>query len=138
MEKSNPNNNYNPSINVYQNIPTQNMRSQNMAEPIIIAQPIQSSQYVVPIANNQVTAVNLYDKKFRLEPRVINCPFCLQNVTTNVETSFSCCALCIFMFTGLLIFMCIQLIRGKDILCQNATHYCPNCKNTVGIYKAIC
>ena len=44
MEKANPNNMNNPSINVYQNIPTQNMRSQNMAEPIIIAQPIQSSQ----------------------------------------------------------------------------------------------
>jgi hypothetical protein len=139
MEKPYTNNMNNPSINVYQNIPAQNMRQpvQNMGQPIIIAQPIQPSQYVVPIANNQVYAVNLYDNIFKLEPVLINCPFCRQTVTTTVEPTFSCCACCICMFTGLLIFLCIQLIRDKEICCQDATHYCPNCNNKVGIYKAI-
>ena len=135
MENQNLNDMNNPTINVYQNIPAQNRRQP--IQHIIIAQPSKPNQYVVPTTTNQVNNVNLYDKKFRLEPTVINCPFCQQNVTTNVERSFSCCACCIFMFTGLILFICIQVIRGKDILCQNAVHYCPYCKNKVGIYNAI-
>ena len=138
MEKPNVNNMNNPSVNVYQNIPAQNMGQpvQNMAQPIIIAQP---PEYVVPVTNNQIAVASvIYDNKmFKLNPVLIQCPFCRKNVTTTVEPSFSCCACCVCMFTGLLIFICIQLIRGKEICCQDATHYCPNCNNKIGFYKAI-
>ena len=138
MEKYNANNMNNPSVNVYRNVPAQNMGQpvQNMAQPIIIAQP---PEYVVPVTNNQIAVASvIYDNKmFKLNPVLIQCPFCRKNVTTTVEPSFSCCACCVCMFTGLLIFICIQLIRGKEICCQDATHYCPNCNNKVGIYKAI-
>ena len=138
MEKYNANNMNNPSVNVYRNVPAQNMGQpvQNMAQPIIIAQP---PEYVVPVTNNQIAVASvIYDNKmFKLNPVLIQCPFCRKNVTTTVEPSFSCCACCVCMFTGLLIFICIQLIRGKEICCQDATHYCPNCNNKIAVYKAI-
>ena len=138
MEKYNANNMNNPSVNVYRNVPAQNMGQpvQNMAPPIIIAQ---SPEYVVPVTNNQIAVASvIYDNNiFKLNPVLIQCPYCRKNVTTTVEPSFSCCACCVCMFTGLLIFICIQLIRGKEICCQDATHYCPNCNNKIAVYKAI-
>ena len=138
MEKPYVNNMNNPSVNVYRNVPAQNMGQpvQNMAQPIIIAQP---PEYVVPVTNNQIAVASvIYENNmFKLNPVLIQCPYCRKNVTTTVEPSFSCCACCVCMFTGLLIFICIQLIRGKEICCQDATHYCPNCNNKIAVYKAI-
>ena len=106
--------------------------------PIIIAQPQQPIQYVIPVASNQIYAAPMYNSDiFMLDPVLINCPFCHQNVTTTVEPTFSCCACCICLCTGLLIFILIQLCRNKNICCQDAVHYCPNCNNKVGFYKAI-
>ena len=103
---------------------------------IIIAQP--RPQYVIPVASNQIYAAGIINNDiFGLEPVLITCPFCHQNVTTTVEPSWSCCACLICMFTGLLIFICIQLCRNKHICCQDAVHICPNCNNKVGSYKAI-
>ena len=118
---------------IYLNSPAYTGQNQ---QHIIIAQP--QPQYVVPVASNQIYApVVINSDIFRLEPVLINCPFCHKNVTTTVEPTFSCCACLLCMCTGLLIFICIQLCRNKQICCQDADHFCPNCNNKIASYRAI-
>ena len=132
-----PLNNQN-NINVSQNPQNAPIPIQNNAPPYISGQAIIVQQpYVVPVASNQVFVATLNSEIFKLDPVFLNCPFCHQNVTTSVETSFSFCACCLCMCTGLTIYLCIQLCRGKDICCKNAIHICPSCGKQLGYYSAI-
>ena len=120
-----------PNQIIYQNVPNQNIPY--ATGQAVVVQP----QYVVPVASNQIYVATINNNIFKLDPVYLNCPFCRQNITTTVETSFSCLACCICMFTGLTLYLCIQLCRGKDICCQDAIHICPCCGKQLGYYKAI-
>ncbi len=64
------------------------------------------------------------------------CPFCKSQITTTAIQTFNCgtCLLC--YCTGLCLFCCIQLCRGKDICCYDAIHKCPACGQTVAVYNS--
>ena len=74
--------------------------------------------------------------KLGLSPVSTTCPFCRTTVTTTVEESFNCCACLLCCYTGILIYVCIQLCNDKSILCCDATHRCPNCGAVIGQYLA--
>ena len=88
----------------------------------------------VPTTINQIAPTKYY--KFETSPIVIICPFCHQTVTTTTECEFSCGSCCLCLFGGLLLYVCIQLCRGKSLLCENVTHKCPNCGRVVGVYNS--
>ena len=64
------------------------------------------------------------------------CPSCKSQITTTSVQTFNCgtCLLC--CWTGYILFICIQLCRGKDICCYDAVHRCPACGQTVAVYNS--
>ena len=64
------------------------------------------------------------------------CPCCKSQITTTSVQTWNCGACCLCCWTGLVLFICIQLCRGKDICCYDAVHKCPACGQTVAIYTA--
>ena len=64
------------------------------------------------------------------------CQKCQTLIMTNVHKSCNCCSVLLCMFTGLLIWICIQCGRGKELTCCDAKHTCPNCGEILGYYEA--
>ncbi len=73
---------------------------------------------------------------FKTTPVALTCMFCKRPMTTVVNTTCNCCACVLCYFTGLLIYVCVQCCRDKDICCYDAVHRCPHCGNIVGTYTA--
>ena len=69
-------------------------------------------------------------------PFETECPFCKKEITTTAIQTFNCGTCCLCYFTGLFLFCCIQLCRGKDICCYDAVHKCPECGKTVAVYNS--
>ena len=69
-------------------------------------------------------------------PYETECPFCKKEITTNAIQTFNCGTCCLFYCTGLFLYCCIQICRGKDICCYDAVHKCPNCGKTVAVYES--
>ena len=99
-------------------------------------QPVQPVVVQPAIVVNQVSPVVVNMPKLGLSPIATTCPFCRTTVTTTVEESFNCCACLLCCYTGILIYVCIQLCNDKSILCCDATHRCPNCGAVIGQYLA--
>ena len=74
--------------------------------------------------------------KFGTQPLSITCQFCKNPVTTTVNKTCSCCACCLCWSTGLLIWICIQSCREKEINCWDAVHICPSCGQQLGTYTS--
>ena len=107
-------------------------------QPIPYSQPIiQGTAYPNAVIVNQPVIISGTNQFFSSSPISTTCQFCKASVTTSVEKSFNILACLLCLFTGFLIFACIQCCSGKDILCCDATHKCPNCGNMVGRYVAI-
>ena len=88
------------------------------------------------VINQQSPAMMIHPNMFKTTPVSLNCTFCKKPITTTVTQTFNCCACCLCWCTGLLLYVCIQLCRGKDICCYDARHTCPYCGNVVGTYTA--
>ena len=136
-------------INIDQSTPPPAMQPQN-PQQLGYQQAIvyNQQQYATPviiqpnsniIVSNQMMPRGLIisPEIFRKEPVSIICPFCQILIRTQVEQSFNCCACCLCCFTGLMLFLCIQICSGKDIGCMDATHRCPACGKALGQYTAI-
>ncbi|XP_006637295.1 lipopolysaccharide-induced tumor necrosis factor-alpha factor homolog [Lepisosteus oculatus] len=75
---------------------------------------------------------------FSDHPVVMNCPACRQMITTQLE--YNSGALAWLSCAGLAIFGCIYgccLIPFCVDSLKDVTHYCPNCKNVLGVYKRL-
>ena len=88
------------------------------------------------IVNQQVPAVVVAPNFFKTTPVAITCNFCKQPINTVVTEEFNFCACLLCWCTGLLWYVIIQAIRGKDICCYDAKHLCPNCGALLGTYQA--
>ena len=64
------------------------------------------------------------------------CQFCNHQVMTITKASFNCGTCLICFCTGWLIYIIIQLSRGKDLFCRDVEHKCPNCGRVIGIYRS--
>ena len=98
-------------------------------------EPLQSAPNTI-VVNQQGPATMVHPDMFKTTPVALNCTFCHKPITTNVNKTFNCCACCLCYFTGILLYVCIQCCRGKDICCYDASHTCPYCGNVVGTYTA--
>ena len=100
--------------------------------------PPSHGQQQSPVTNQaqpQVVTV-VSGQEFKTVPVSITCQFCKNPVTTIVEKKCSCSSCCLCCWTGLLIWICIQACRNKEIGCNDATHKCPSCGNILGHYES--
>ena len=105
--------------------------NQPTAQPIFQA-PVMNQQQ--PIIVNQYNPVQPLDLK--TSPTTVVCPFCKQTVTTIVETECSGASVCCCICTSLVCWVIFQICRNKDLNCNDATHKCPSCGNTIATYTA--
>jgi hypothetical protein len=114
--------------------------------PIIYNQNIQmglTNNYIRPMNNphigQRVMIINpqpLRNPSIKLSPTPLYCGRCQNTVISRVitECSFAniCCCLCFHPLFWLL----FQVCRGKEISCNDSTHFCPNCGSMIGSYQA--
>lgn len=118
----------------------------NQPQPVYAA-PIQPNPVVVTSPNDQTQAVlvnqvqpviiaPILPTKIGASPAYMNCPNCNANVTSNVEKKWSWGSCCLCCWTGVVIWLIIQVVREKDITCYDATHKCPNCGRVLGHFES--
>ena len=111
--------------------PSTPMMGNQYGQPVVAAQPMAPNTVVI---NQQGPGVMLHPDLFKTTPVSITCPSCQKTITTTVTQNFNCLACLLCWCTGLLLFVCIQVCRGKDLCCYDATHTCPYCQAVVGTY----
>lgn len=91
------------------------------------------------ITNNQpaTTVVVSNDPfKFKTNSVLATCPSCKTSSNTNVTTSISISNLCCYIFCDPIVWVIYQLVRGKDLVCCDATHNCSGCGGFIASYQA--
>jgi hypothetical protein len=125
-------NSYEPIQNNPQNNQHNYQPPQQQSQPIITqTQPI--------IVHNQIVKPNELagmQATLKSSPQFVSCPFCHHQGLTNTRTSCSVlnclCCICATPLCWLL----FQVIRGKDINCKDADHFCVRCGNKLSSYSA--
>ena len=110
------------------------------AAPIIPdSVPVNTNQPLPVVTNQQTpllqTTLLINPDLFKLDPVSVQCPFCNTMVTTNVETSWNC-LVCCWCWCFFVLYLIVQLVRGKSLLCNDAKHICPHCGKTIAQYSA--
>ena len=125
--------------------PSTPLMSNQYAQPIV-APPMPVQPVVSPamgqmppnqLVVNQVNPVVVLPPDiFKSTPVNITCPFCNRNITTQIRETFNCATCCLCLCTSPLLYVCIQLVRGKDLCCYDVDHSCPYCSNRLGSYTS--
>jgi hypothetical protein len=98
--------------------------------------PVTITDSSTQIVTNQIVPIVINTSvKFKSNPVSLYCPFCKHKITTNTKKKFNTVACCCCIFFSIY-YVCIQACRGKNILCCDVIHKCPNCKLTLGEYNA--
>ena len=105
--------------------------NQPISLPAINISPI-NPQIQITSSNNQITNSVI----FRSTPQQVTCIHCGYTGLTNTITSFNIANFICCWVTDPICWLCFQLCRGKDISCNDATHYCRRCNHIVGNYTA--
>ena len=111
-------------------------------QPGVQVQQVYAQPLLQPLNSNEVlfnqacpTGTNT-TYIFKRNPIMMICPYCKQEIKTVVEAKCNGAA-CIFCCSTLFVlFACLQLGRGKDLLCCDNRHKCPKCRNFLGAYLA--
>ena len=111
-------------------------------QPGVQVQQVYAQPLLVPLNSNQVlfnqacpTGTNT-TIIYKRTPINMICPYCRKEIKTVVVDRFNG-ASCIFcLATAFCIFAFLQISRGKDLLCCDSRHKCPNCGNFLGAYIA--
>ena len=89
------------------------------------------------IVNNQVTPyVRTNFEVSKSSSFYTTCQFCKKKIYTKTNQHFNSCTCFFCCCTGCLIYVIVQLIRGKDLCCYDATHKCPECKQIIAEYNS--
>lgn len=121
-----PDNNYNTNNHVGPtNYPNYNVQP-TTAPLLVVTNQIQPN--VAEVANLSVS--------LRSNPQFVSCPYCRNQGMTRVEQTVSCCNVLCCFFTAVGCWLIYQAVRGKDINCCDADHYCIRCGNKLGTYEA--
>ena len=75
--------------------------------------------------------------KLGIESKRIECPFCGENIKTEIHKSTNIKALLTAIGTFYIGFVLIQTCKDKPINCKDCEHTCPNCGHIVGKYYAM-
>ena len=86
---------------------------------------------------------------FTLEPARVTCPYCKNEIISEVEESFNCCTcllyLAIILLCAIPCLFCSGLCNNQGCYCGNdiscgcccdATHTCPKCKKVIGFHES--
>jgi hypothetical protein len=125
--------------NQQMNYPNQQMNypNQQINYPINNQMPNQlltGQLHTVMVVHNQLPIPDPLSVK--LSSVTLYCGKCNTTVNSRVETQCSCANLCCYCWFSPVIWICFQCCRNKEISCNNATHYCPNCATPIGQYEA--
>ena len=104
-------------------------------QPIHISPNDQTHMVILNQVQPQVVA-HAIPHEFGTKPLSMTCQFCKQPITSNVKETFNWCSCLLCFWSGLLIWICIQCCRDKELNCCDAKHTCPNCGNILGFYKS--
>ena len=88
------------------------------------------------VVNQQAPVAMVNPEIFKTDPLSITCQNCKQNITTLVNKKFNIVTCLLCFCTGIIFYVCVQCIRGKDICCFDAEHNCPRCGSVVGTYTS--
>lgn len=127
----NNNQGYNPGPNYNNN---QGYNPPNYSSNVVSTTPIIVNNQTSPRDNTTVVVNNA--GKYKTSSIVATCPTCRTTGPTSVTTSFSCSNYCCYLCFDPIIYVIYQLVRGKDIICCDATHNCPNCGAYIASYSA--
>lgn len=74
---------------------------------------------------------------FRQESKIMRCPFCKKNISTNTKKSMNIKALLIAIGTCYCGFAIMQACNHKSISMNDCEHSCPKCGRIIGTYYAV-
>jgi hypothetical protein len=93
-----------------------------------------------PLMNNQTVPntaeIDNLQNSLRSNPQFVSCPYCRNQGMTRVDKYASCLNVACCLFTAVAPWLIFQAVRGKDINCCNADHFCVRCGNKLGSYYA--
>ena len=115
--------------------------------------------YAEPISNDQKPKdVIIYNQQlptvtpisFTTSPVQMVCPFCLQNIVSNVEKNFNCQTCLFYVFISALcalpLLICSGICNSGGLnlgycgcdceCCCDAEHFCPNCGKMIGSHNS--
>jgi hypothetical protein len=113
-----------------------NIQSWTKRDSLNISQPNSYPDLIKNQNTTQMDDLEKLSKSLKSNSTLVKCPYCNETIMTDSETtcSFSNTLCCIFF--GLAPWIIFQCVRGKDIKCMDASHFCPKCKQSLGDYKA--
>ena len=102
----------------------QGYQAPQQPQQIIVNQPISPKVIYIDSSN------------FRNSPCSMNCPFCKNQISTEVKkhwnwlNCFFCC------WAGIFCWASMQFCRNKEFNCYDSEHFCPVCHNKIGDYSS--
>ena len=117
------------------------LQEQSFSNPNRQNQYIQQGGYQAPqqiIVNQQINPQIIYidTSNLRNAPCAMACPFCKNQITTEVKKSWNWLN-CIFcLWAGVFCWAGFQYCRNKELNCYDSEHYCSVCHNKIGDYSS--
>lgn len=74
---------------------------------------------------------------FRLDSKIMDCPFCKKKIATNTKKSMNLKAFLIALGTCYCGFVIMQACNHKSVSMNDCEHSCPNCGRIIGTYYAV-
>jgi hypothetical protein len=109
-----------------------------VVQPTVVQPTVAVVQPIIPVNNQVLPNQPIFRNPFEFKtlPVLCTCPNCKNNVTTIVQTNFNWPNCCCCFWTGLIWWIIFQLIRNKELNCDDAVHICPVCNFQIGNYTA--
>ena len=125
---------------IYIPLQEQNNSNQNIAVPNPYLQPVAYQAPYNPqqvILNQPIPQVIYIDtSKLGTSPSLYSCPFCKNQITTEVKKKFNWFSCVFCWWAGLCCWAGLQFCRNKELNCNDAEHFCPICRNKIGDYSS--
>ncbi len=106
--------------------------------------PFQPQAYNPPVNNTNVNPIIVTNNQsttndpfnFKTSSVLATCPSCKISANTNVTTNISIPNLLCCICFDPVVWIIYQLVRGKDLVCCDATHNCSGCGGFISSYQA--
>jgi hypothetical protein len=100
--------------------------------------PIPLIPHIPQVMTNQIDEVEASSirRSLKSNAQYVGCPYCKQQSMTRVEKNCSFKNVLCGVLLHPMIWLVYQAVRGKDINCYDADHYCSKCGNKLAEYKA--
>lgn len=98
----------------------------------------QTENVKISTTNNQIHSIGnaVFLSNLKVRSEFVTCPNCHFVGNTMVTTKCNCSNFCCCCWTGLIFWICFQLLRNKALSCSDADHRCPKCGTLLAHYEA--